>query len=325
MSRQRARAASIAGAGVRLLPGGGGAPLFSGGRRASTAVPGASRTGAGAGAGRAADRCGAGEPSQTPSTPPPPPPQGDEISAEDRDSQDFLLTYTVLQRFPRMSARRRHHFLLALLKQCDPGDMAMLYRTLPTLHRDFFVLLPRDLAHRVILHVPAGDLCTAAAVSRSWARIVREPELWARLYADLGLQAMCDVYYSPAQRLAANARRLHSVRNWVRGRFRARRTAAHRESVLALAYDGRFAVTASADRTCAVWDVRDGEKKRTLAGSEGAVNCVQFDQTKHVYGWKFLTGCLVIKCPAHSGAVTCLRYNSTILVTGSSDKTIKIW
>lgn len=126
---------------------------------------------------------------------------------------------------------------------------------------------------------------------------MHEPDLWSRLYTEIGLSAMCETYYSTGKRLGINAKRLHSARNWVRGNFKTRCLSSNSAGpkkgnfecdagdasgggILAIAFDGRFVVTASADRICKVWDVRNGEVLRTLVGHIGSVSCVQFDRSK---------------------------------------------
>jgi F-box and WD-40 domain protein 1/11 len=114
---------------------------------------------------------------------------------------------------------------------------------------------------------------------------------------------------------------------------------AHADAVYNVKYDGRFVVSASRDKSICVWSVAT---KRLvvppLLGHEASVLCVQFDPCPeediiissgvdcHIIMWQFSTGKgLRIHRNAHASWVLCLQFDGRYLVTGSKDKTVKLW
>ncbi|KAJ3120608.1 hypothetical protein HK098_004454 [Nowakowskiella sp. JEL0407] len=133
--------------------------------------------------------------------------------------------------------------------------------------------------------------------------------------------------------MKANAKKLHWVRSWVSGNFRKVIYRAHGLGILDLAFDGKVVVTASSDKTCKVFDVRNGKLLRTLIGHDDSVLCVQIDKTKIVTGsmdstirlWSYDTGAPLASFASHKSGITCLKFTNSTIISGSIDQTIKIW
>jgi WD40 repeat protein len=79
---------------------------------------------------------------------------------------------------------------------------------------------------------------------------------------------------------------------------------------------------------------RNGNVDATyLEGHKDSVYCLQFDSTKIISGsrdrtiriWDMKTLKCIKSLSGHSGSVLCLRYDSEYIYSGSSDCTIKIW
>ncbi|KAK2567522.1 putative E3 ubiquitin ligase complex SCF subunit sconB [Acropora cervicornis] len=118
---------------------------------------------------------------------------------------------------------------------------------------------------------------------------------------------------------------------------------------LSLAVQGVFAVR----RVRRVWDVRSGRSVHKLKGHKGGVRCLQFDDEKIVSGSWDMT--VMVELPDHmtvrfesgvrtrgnvkkllmdmkrpvndeiAGAVTSLQLTEEFLVSGSTDRTLKLW
>jgi membrane-associated protease RseP (regulator of RpoE activity) len=131
-----------------------------------------------------------------------------------------------------------------------------------------------------------------------------------------------------------------------------RRLEGHTGEVNSVAFspDGQTIVTASADQTIRVWDATTGQEIRRLEGHTGEVNSVVFspsgqtiltassDQTARV--WDAVTGQEIRRLEGHTGEVnsvvfsppqpeeiipTIFGLNNHIIVTASSDRTVRVW
>ncbi|XP_014676124.1 PREDICTED: probable E3 ubiquitin ligase complex SCF subunit sconB [Priapulus caudatus] len=72
---------------------------------------------------------------------------------------------------------------------------------------------------------------------------------------------------------------------------------------------------------------------RTFEGHTQGISCVQFDDTKVVSGssdrtikvWRLAEGACLMSLVGHQGAVTCLQYGARQIISGSLDCNIKFW
>ncbi|KAI9205808.1 WD40-repeat-containing domain protein [Polychytrium aggregatum] len=244
------------------------------------------------------------------------------------------IVVRVQNEFPKFSAPDRQKFILAILKECDPSDMTFLYKTLPVLHRDFLKLLPAPISHRILSYVHPRDFCVVIRVSRAWFRTVTDPVLWALLYDQIGLSSMTNSYYIANAPLLVNAKKLHRLSSWTRGRFTHRRFLAHQAGILGIWFNGQWVATGSVDKSCTVHHVSNGKLVKRYVGHEESVYCVQFDEAKVITGsadctvriWGAKDGGQRFILRGHKATINCLKFNSdNLLVTGSSDKTLRIW
>jgi WD40 repeat protein len=100
---------------------------------------------------------------------------------------------------------------------------------------------------------------------------------------------------------------------------------------------GSSLVSCSKDRSVRIWDISTQRLVLPpLLGHEGSVLCAQVDQENDllytcgtdttIIVWKFSTGTIVAKVlEAHSESILSIAINDQLIVTGSKDKTIKIW
>uniref|UniRef100_A0A915D849 F-box domain-containing protein n=1 Tax=Ditylenchus dipsaci TaxID=166011 RepID=A0A915D849_9BILA len=111
----------------------------------------------------------------------------------------------------------------------------------------------------------------------------------------------------------------------------------HCEAVLHLRFQNGMLVTCSKDRSIAVWDMvspQEIDLRRVLVGHRAAVNVVDFDQTYIVsasgdrtikVGWSADTCEFVRTLNGHKRGIACLQYRDRLIVSGSSDYSIRLW
>ena len=101
--------------------------------------------------------------------------------------------------------------------------------------------------------------------------------------------------------------------------------------------DGRYIVSASWDKTVAIWDSFSGELLQRLKGHSDDVLFAVFSpngkqvasasRDKTIRIWDFETGKCIHVYSGHQGSVICVNYSSDgkFLVSSSNDKTIRLW
>ena len=198
--------------------------------------------------------------------------------------QDKDMMNMVSERFQTFTQLQRDEFLLSVLRLCYPADMQFLNKTIPRFHRDFVVLLPKNVAYKILCYVTPQDLVTCAQVSKKWFAAVSDGILWSRLYGLIGLQSMADVFFREKDSVKLNAKRLSNMDSWANGDFKFKSFRAHQLGILAIAFDGKYVATASADKSCRISLLKSGQCLRTFTGHEESVNAVQFDNEKVVTG-----------------------------------------
>ena len=114
---------------------------------------------------------------------------------------------------------------------------------------------------------------------------------------------------------------------------------AHREDASCVVYDGtnlNLVATSSSDATVRVWDTSNGQLQATFSGggslpmtgvdmAGGLVTCCGADKTCRV--WQYKTKRLIHQLAGHSQKITCVKLfpGETNIVTGSADRSIRIW
>jgi WD40 repeat protein len=107
---------------------------------------------------------------------------------------------------------------------------------------------------------------------------------------------------------------------------------------VAFSPDGRRLVTGSERHTAQIWDVETGQELKTLEGHSGDVCAVAFSpdpggrwvasagEDSTVKVWDSHTGKLLRNFRGHTGLVSSPAFiDGTRLVSGSRDKTVKVW
>jgi WD40 repeat protein len=112
---------------------------------------------------------------------------------------------------------------------------------------------------------------------------------------------------------------------------------AHKHTLSCLSIDQNLAVTGSWDTTLRVWDLDTYSNLTTLErpGEIGYIRCCQIDKSRgmvvsgsndnSVKLWDLETSVHLDTIRGHEGAVTGLTFKEDRLVTGSWDKTVRMW
>ncbi|KAL1914393.1 uncharacterized protein VTP21DRAFT_8911 [Calcarisporiella thermophila] len=266
------------------------------------------------------------------------------------------------------SDEQRADFAVQVLLSLPTSMLARVHGQItPYLHRDFIALLPFELAFHILSFVDAPTLCRCACVSTVWNRISSNSRLWRRLYAAQGWPAnykmieeylgTTDAYQSielsqsqsesqktmdiTLENLSNISSPISAVsaglsigqRNVQEGvspegfnPFSIHRTP---EGAPAINWKHLFH-----QRTLLESNWRRGNYRTLeLEGHTECVYCVHFDSTKIISGsrdnsvriWDIRTGKCLRTLHHHKKSVLCLQIDGPWLVTGSSDTTIAVW
>ncbi|KAL4978194.1 WD40-repeat-containing domain protein [Aspergillus desertorum] len=108
----------------------------------------------------------------------------------------------------------------------------------------------------------------------------------------------------------------------------------HSASILCLQFDDEIMVTGSSDRTCIVWDVKNGYKPiRRLQGHTAGVLDVCFDhryivscsKDNSICIWDRRSGTLMKKLLGHRGPVNAVQLRGDLIASASGDGVAKLW
>ncbi|KAJ2389311.1 hypothetical protein H4S02_002428 [Coemansia sp. RSA 2611] len=260
---------------------------------------------------------------------------------------------------------------------------------------DFLTYLPYEIAMVIVIHADFPAIAIISQVSRSWNRFSRDNAVWRRLFlqqrdwrtpralataygnsrklkrgrGDSGNGSHVNLCYSPASALSPATSGMNTPRvgddplvapdiatpltNRILSAYSGSslRPAIHLQHMVApsptLSMTGGFVGQQQQSRAVAP-DWRYLFQQRTeldrhwsagiadvhiLTGHADSVYCVQYDYDKIVTGSRDRTvkvwDCSSFQClrtmAGHDASVLCLKYDESVLVTGSSDATVIVW
>ncbi|KAH9917452.1 WD40-repeat-containing domain protein [Fomitopsis serialis] len=231
-----------------------------------------------------------------------------------------LLTLpALLCHYSTLPPQLQSHVLLTFLRHSPLSVLRTLHSILtPTLARDFLTILPPELVSHVLSYLSFSDLARASRVSKAWRAIIdSDPVLWRDLlrstkiwfgrgseiaFADAifarrrrqGLPAPGALPLPHPYKILFKSRHLTRTR-WVQNQNPKRITfPAHGRSVV----------------TCLIF-------------SHGRIISASDDHSIHVYSPA--TGELLRSLDGHEGGVWALAATKNTLVSGSTDRTVRIW
>ncbi|MBZ0292216.1 MAG: WD40 repeat domain-containing protein [Anaerolineae bacterium] len=104
---------------------------------------------------------------------------------------------------------------------------------------------------------------------------------------------------------------------------------------LAISHDGRYIVSASADTTIRIWDLKQPGQYHILKGHQDAVNSLALSADDHwlasagadhtVRLWNFQTSVVRYVLTGHSDEVTSVAFSGADLISGSRDHSLRLW
>lgn len=229
-----------------------------------------------------------------------------------------LLTLpSLLSHFNSLPPPLQSHFLLTLLRHSPLPVLRTLHSVLtPTLARDFLTLLPPELVSHVLSFLPYSTLARASRVSKSWRAIIdSDPILWGDLLKNTKIWFGGDSERAFAQNVFAQRKRQvpttslplpHPYKILFKSRHLTRSRWVHNEDPRHLS----FAAHGHSVVTCLIF-------------SHGRIISASDDHSIHVYSP--VTGDLMMSLDGHEGGVWALAASKDILVSGSTDRTVRIW
>ncbi|KAF9479274.1 YVTN repeat-like/Quino protein amine dehydrogenase [Pholiota conissans] len=234
-----------------------------------------------------------------------------------------LLTLpALLSHFTSLPPPLQSHFLLTLLRHSPLPVLRTLHSVLtPTLARDFLTLLPPELVSHILSFLPFSAVVRASRVSKSWRNIIdTDPVLWRDLLKSTRIWFGGDS--EAAFTNSIYARRRHERRN---------------QSTIPSLLDPPHPykiLFKSRHLTQTRW-VNNPEPKHISFPAHGSsvVTCLIFshgriisasdDHSIHVYSP--VTGEPLLKLEGHDGGVWALAACKDTLVSGSTDRTVRLW
>ncbi|KAH3833586.1 F-box/WD repeat-containing protein 2-like [Dreissena polymorpha] len=249
----------------------------------------------------------------------------------------FLMwLHSLSVKYLSLSPAQKLKTLDTLLGLLGAKELCYLTDILPTLlYRDFIRQLPTEIALKILMMLDEKSLLNCCLVSKYWNELINSySEVWilmakrvgARIGSGLG--APVHGYKSLFIRSANLVQRMKDS-----SAFKVMNLEGHRGRVMAITQNKDLIATGSDDHTVRFWDVHTGDCIKLI--HTHSVSFLQFDDI-HVYTasydntaacWDIDTGTLVCRYVGHISAVFSLdsRRDLDLLVTGSADKTVKVW
>jgi hypothetical protein len=173
----------------------------------------------------------------------------------------------------------RKLFLYDMLIECTSSEIWFLKELIPFLHRDFVVLLPRTIVHRILTYLHPKELFLCTLVSKKWKSILDEHSLWEALLRNIGLESMIHVIKS--QKSSAKKCKIFlNFLEWSSGKLSYRSFQAHHLGILSMWHYKDMIATGSVDRTCKIYRLSDFTLLYSLCGHENSVTAVFFDSKR---------------------------------------------
>lgn len=249
----------------------------------------------------------------------------------------------IVQHFDQLPDKIQQHVLMHLFRRSRMPTIQRISAFASTaLKRDFVGSLPHEVAIQILRKVDAKSLATAARVSRKWRKMIdSERSVWRTRLVQQGLWYGHGVEEEEEKRIKSR----WEILEWKARHPRVTKagTPSDDEPMLPLSEP---MLQAAEDRPTALkhvyrrrhvsnrnWLHRKPQHTSFAGHGISVVTCVQFDEEKivsasddhsiNIYCTK--TGQLKKRLDGHEGGVWALEYKGDTLVSGSTDRTVRVW
>ncbi|KAI7853135.1 WD40-repeat-containing domain protein [Circinella umbellata] len=233
--------------------------------------------------------------------------------------------------FDELDPDTKSTILLQLLKRSSTNTLQLVSSLIiPTLRRDFLSSLPKEVSLCVLFYLDAQTLCRASTVCRSWRDLIDGDELlwkrrmiqdgfkhddpWASQYrgsmnitsdtndsspssssSSTNIPSSNNINNNKINPYKERYRRLYTLQqNWRKGRVRTTRLISHPHNVVTcLSIDEDKIISGADDHIINIYDAKTLTRRRCLRG--------------------------------HEGGVWALQHVGNTLVSGSTDRTVRVW
>lgn len=196
--------------------------------------------------------------------------------------------------FEKLTPQAQSNTLFRLLQRSNTSTLQFTNSLItPILKRDFIACLPHELKLQVISHLDIRTLCIASRVSKKWKSLIDlDRNTWLRLLQKDGF----DLPTTPTISWKEHYKRQYTLKsNWKKGRFKRIEFEGHTEFIV----------------TCLQFD----EEKIVSGATDSMIN---------IYNTNDPSGPME-QLQGHAGGVWALQYVGNTLVSGSIDRTVRVW
>lgn len=244
--------------------------------------------------------------------------------------------YNVINSFSVMPQPLKRHVLFKLLQSCDRASISSMMSIMNiSLRHDILSKLPNELASNILGHLDVKSLCTACTVSRSWRDVIdSSQQTWKKL-----LQR--DEYtYTKEELKRAQDEKWDYVSWGIKPDSPEVERWAHEKK-----YGSLPSLKCSINIYKAIYrrkvliqknwmDPNSRPYHLSIPGDpHDVVTCLQFDEDKIIIGsddhtitiYDTATGEMRAKLRGHENGVWALKYVGNTLVSGSTDRSVRVW
>eukprot|EP00455_Lapot_gusevi_P012988 TRINITY_DN1625_c0_g2_i1.p1 TRINITY_DN1625_c0_g2~~TRINITY_DN1625_c0_g2_i1.p1 ORF type:complete len:503 (+),score=102.86 TRINITY_DN1625_c0_g2_i1:93-1601(+) len=221
---------------------------------------------------------------------------------------------------------------------------------------NFFLLLPRDVFFLIFGLLDPFTLCAAGGVSREWHQRAKSHNLWKTLLfrnfsAPRGKQLNQRLEAMGGDWKSMYAERHEVAQNWKEGKPLVAALSGHSGTITSLGFDDNRLISGSDDGSLILWQInppaprsfqlmqqhhrqsRAIQRVHAFQGHGGPVWSLAFENNLLVSGsydktikvWNIRTGNCVNTLRGHTGWVSSLQLFGNHIISGSWDSTLKIW
>ncbi|WAQ97838.1 FBXW2-like protein [Mya arenaria] len=254
----------------------------------------------------------------------------------DSENQFLIWLHAVSVNYLSLTHTQKIRTLDTFIGLLGSRELVYLCDVLPRLlYRDFLRLLPTEISVRILIMLDEKSLLNCCLVSKYWNQLINSfKEVWVHMARRVGARIITEPYIPIHQYKSLFIQSTTLVQHMKdSSAFKVMTLEGHRGRVMAITHNRDMLATGSDDHTVRFWDIHTGECVKLI--HTHSVSFLQFDDM-FVYTasydntaacWDIETGQLMCRYVGHISAVFCLdtRRSIDLIVTGSADKSVKLW